>query len=173
MSPAEVMRLHPHPVAALLRTQGWNDADRCPWNDEGDDDWSADGWSPTWRVIRAQMETRGMLVTIREASVEEGTGFIAIWVEAEEAILPRTHQARGFNLHISIGKLYNFYSHDIVLNALARINARWAGRSLRLRIKRMSGTAELHSDDLLAADEDLVWLHDRGCYRDCPLHISL
>ena len=85
MSPAEVMRLHPHPVAALLRTQGWNDADRCPWNDEGDDDWSADGWSPTWRVIRAQMETRGMLVTIREASVEEGTGFIAIWVEAEEA----------------------------------------------------------------------------------------
>ena len=167
------MCTHPHPVAALLRAQGWNDADRCPWNDEDNDDWSADGWSPTWRVIRAQMETRGMLVTIREASVEEGTGFIAIWVEAEEAILPRPHLARGFNLHISIGKLHNYFNHDIVYDALGRINARWAGRSLRLRIKRMCRTAELHPDDLLAADEDLVWLHDRGCYWECPLHISL
>ena len=102
-TPAEVMCTHPHPVAALLRAQGWNDADRCPWIDEDNDDWSADGWSPTWCVIRAQMETRGTLATIREASVEEGTGFIAIRVEAEEVILPRTHHARGLDLHISIG----------------------------------------------------------------------
>ena len=173
MSPADVMRLHPHPVAALLRTQGWNDADYYQQYDEGDDDWSADGWSPTWRIIRARMETRGMLLTIREASVEEGTGFIAIWVEAEEAILPRPHLARGFNLHRSIGKLHNYFTQDIVYDALGRINARWAGRSLRLRINRMGGTAELHPNDPLAADEDLVWLHDRGCYWYCPLHISL
>ena len=141
MSPAEVMRAHPHPVAALLRTQGWNDADTSSWNDQDDVDWSCDGWSPTWRITRAQMETRGMLVTIREASVEEGTGFIAIWVEAEEAILPRPHLARGFNLHISIGKLHNYFNHDIVYDALGRINARWAGRSLRGQFPRRSGAS--------------------------------
>ena len=173
MTTAEIMRANPHPVATLLKARGWNDADPHPWRPQVDSDWAADGWLPTWRVTRARLETSGLLVTIREASVEEATGFIAIWLEAEESQLPRTHRSRGFELHISIGKLHNYYSAAIVYEAINRINARWAGRTLRLAIGYMAGTAVLAANDLLACDEDLMWLHDRGCYSDRPIHISL
>jgi hypothetical protein len=126
MTNAEIMRANPHPLTALLKARGWNDADPHPWRPQVDFDWAADGWAATWRVTRARLETSGLLVTIREASVE-ATGFIAIWLEAEESQLPRAHRSRGFELHISLGKLHNFYNKILVYEAVDRINARWAG----------------------------------------------
>ena len=52
MAPWEVMRVNPHPVAALLKARGWNDADRQSLEEEAFD-WLTDGWAPTWRVTRA------------------------------------------------------------------------------------------------------------------------
>ena len=173
MTTAEIMRANPHPVTTLLKARGWNDADPHPWRPQVDYDWAADGWLATWRVTRARLETYGLVVTIREASVEDATGFIAIWLEVEESQLPRAHTSRGFELHISIGKLHNYYNAAIVYEAISRINARWAGRTRRLTIGHMAGTAVLATDDLLACDVDLTWLHDRGCYSDRPIHISL
>ena len=123
MTNAEITRANPHPAATLLKAHGWNDADPHTSRPQADSDWAADGWLATWRVTRARLETSGLVVTIRQASVE-ATGFIAIWLEAEESQLPRAHRSWGFELHISIGKLHNFYNQTLVYEAVDRINTR-------------------------------------------------
>ena len=84
MTTAEIMRANPHPVTTFLKARGWNDADPHPWRPQVDYDWDADGWLPTWRVTRARLETSGLIVTIREASVEAAREHIELLEVAEE-----------------------------------------------------------------------------------------
>ena len=169
-TPAE-MRAAPHPVAAAFRAAGWADSDGEQDFDEAA--WLAEGWKPEWRVIRACMERQGLLVEVIEARVDPW-GFVAVWFDADEIDLPRTHLARNNGLHISLGYLDDWPGFENqVRESVEELNATWAGRTILLPVERMSSSARIARDHPLAADPNILYWQRRGRYRRCPIHISL
>ena len=167
---AAVARGLVHPAAALLKAdEKWQELAAV-----------AQGWFPEWRHRINMLYVGGLDVDILEARIDPATGFVALYLDAWETFLPRSHAERGFPLHLTLG-FASDYGEGVAAQAVARINHRWAGREHELRIAHVGrgGAAALHHDEPLYQDPDIWWLHSRGHYgngrwvRPRQLHVSL
>lgn len=137
-----------------------------------------DGWLPDYEARLDGIVRHGLVVVVRRASVING--FVSLELEADDEILPRPGYARPFGLHLTLGYTTD-YSTEVLRDAVERLNRRWAGQWVPLRISHYTcgGTIVLAKDDLLYNDEDVWWLHSRGWYGNGRnvdprrLHISL
>jgi hypothetical protein len=137
-----------------------------------------DCWPSGWEARCDAIAHHGVPALIKRASIVDD--FVSVELEIDDAVLPRPASMRPFDLHLTLGYASDYHI-EIVTEAVKRINERWAGQWLPLRIKRWTsgGTIELAWDDMLAQDEDVWWLHSRGYYgngrhtRVRQLHISL
>ena len=87
--------------------------------------------------------------------------------------MPRSHAARGFDLHLSLA--FDCELTEELYEAAARLHARWAGQQTLLRVAWLGGggAAMLAASDALAADPDLRRIHGAGSYSDRDPHVSL
>jgi hypothetical protein len=157
-----VRRFVQHPAAACL----WSSRRWCSlWGE-------ANGWYKGWQERRDAVLTRGLPLRIAGAVLDEE--FLSIHVDIDEAHLIRSHAARGFQLHITLGYASD-WGPGIALEAMERINKRWRGLNVIAKIEWMGsgGAVFFAEDDPLAIDWDIAWLHSRGWYSDRGLHISL
>ena len=137
-------------------------------------------WYADYYARRDRMLANGLLVLVRGAVVDPNTGFVAVYLEADERDLLRSNVDRGFALHITLGYESDYY-FGVARDAVERINHRWRGRLVRLRIEWFGGggSAQLANDDLLATDPDIAWLQKKGHYgngihvRPRGIHVSL
>ena len=137
-------------------------------------------WYSDYQDRRDRLLANGLLVLVRGARVDPDSGFMAIYLDANEGDLLRSHVDRDFALHSTLGYSSD-YADGVGADAIERINRRWAGRLIRLRVEWVGsgGSAQLAGDDLIACDEDVSWLHRRGHYgnglhvRPRQLHVSL
>ena len=137
-----------------------------------------DEWLPDWEARCSAIVKHGLPVLVKGATIVND--FVSIEVEADDAVLPRPSSMRPFNLHLTLGYASDYHA-DIVAEAVERINKRWAGEWLPLRVSRYGrgGTIELAEDDMLHQDDDIWWLHKKGHYgngrliKARKLHISL
>ena len=90
--------------------------------------WYADYYTRRDRLVRD-----GLLVLVRGAHIDAATGFISIIIEANEGDLLRSNADRGFGLHLTLG-FETDYAAGVAREAVVRLNERWAGRLVRLRI---------------------------------------
>ena len=159
---ALVRRFTEHPVAACLwSSRRW----LSRWG-------VANGRYEDWQERRDRMLVEGLPARIMGAIVRDD--FFAVYVESDEAFLIRSHQERDFALHLTIGYASDWYE-GMAEDAASRINERWQGRDVVLRIAWMGhgGAAFLAADESLALDVDIEWFHRRGYYSERGLHISL
>ena len=137
-------------------------------------------WHSDYDARRSRLEREGLLVYVRNARVDPITGFVAVYFDANESDLLRSNVDREFELHLTLGYASDYYA-GIAEEAVGRINQRWRGRLVRLRVAWVGsgGSIQLGEDDPLASDPDIYWLHSRGCYGNGinvlarGLHVSL
>ena len=138
-------------------------------------------WHVDWQRRLDAIVQHGLPAKVKVVSIAEGRyGFIGVELDVDELILPRSHAMRNFDLHLTLG-FKSDYGEGIAEDAVARLNDRWRGEWLMIRVSRYTsgGTVELAADDLLYLDDDIDWLHSRGWYGNGlranprPLHISL
>ena len=137
-----------------------------------------DYWPCGWEARCDAIVRHGVPAIVKGATIVDG--FVSVELDIDEAVLPRPSSMRPFDLHLTLG-YESDYNKQILIEAVERINARWAGQWLPLRVSRYTcgGTIELARDDLLYNDPDIWWLHSRGYYgngrytRVRQLHISL
>ena len=137
-----------------------------------------DSWPSDWEARCEAIVRHGVPAFIKRASIIDD--FVSVELEIDDAVLPRPSSMRPFDLHLTIGYASDYHI-EIVTEAVERINKRWAGQWVPLRISRYGrgGTIELAEDDMLYQDEDIWWLHKKGFYgngrrvRARQLHISL
>ena len=137
-------------------------------------------WYSDYYARRDRLLREGLLVLVRGAVLDPRTGFLALYLEANEGDLLRSNVDREFDLHLTIGYASD-YAKGVAEEAVERLNARWRGRLVRLRIAWFGcgGSAQLADDNPLASDVDVRWLHRRGYHGNgvkClprQLHVSL
>ena len=138
----------------------------------------ANGWHGD-REDRLDFLVRyGMPAHVKAATIVDG--FVSVELDVDENLLPRTSEARQFKLHLTLG-FESDYWPGIAVDAVSRINDRWRGRDVVLKLYRWTngGTVELAEDDGIANDPDVYWLHSRGYYGSGvhtdarQLHVSL
>ena len=137
--------------------------------------WYCDYESRKERLLR-----HGLLVLVEEVRVDPATGFLAIYLQANDSDLLRSNTDREFPLHITLGYASD-YGNGVAAEAAQRLNNRWRGRLVRLAIDWVGGggSIQLAANDLFVMDEDVYWLHSRGWYGNgvnClprSLHVSL
>ena len=157
-----VAQFAPHPIVdALWTSRRW----LRRWG-------TANEWYEDWQERRDLILRRGLPAHI-EGAVVEGD-FFSIHLRIDEEFLVRSHTARGFRLHITLGYVTDWRA-GTAEEAAERINAKWRGLDLVLKISWMGsgGAAFLSDDEPLALDWDVAWLHHRGYYADRGLHVSL
>ena len=103
----------------------------------------------------------------------QGHRLLAVVLSIDERHLPRSHAARGFDLHLSLA-----FEEELapeLIQAAACLHARWAGRPALLRVAWLGsgGAAMLAEDDPLVGDSDVRLLHGAGYYAGRDLHMSL
>ena len=138
----------------------------------------ANGRYEDWQDRQDAILERGLPVRIRGAEIHDQ--FFAVFLEAEESALIRSHVERAFDLHVTLGYVTDWFPGTAEECAM-RINERWRGRTIVLQIEWMGGggAAFLHQEDPLARDGDIAWLHSRGYYGSGvhidprQLHVSL
>ena len=59
-------------------------------------------WAPNWEERLAWVAQNGLPVVFTEARLEDN-GFFALYLRADEALLPRSDVSRGWELRISLG----------------------------------------------------------------------
>ena len=137
-------------------------------------------WYADYHIRKERLLVDGLPVLVRGALIDPTTGFIGVYFDANESDLLRSNVDRGFVLHLSLGFASDYHA-GIAEHSVERINQRWRGRLLRLRVGWVGGggSAQLARDDVLANDPDIRWLHSRGWYgngvnvRARDLHVSL
>ena len=137
-------------------------------------------WYADYSARKDRLVADGLLVLVRGARIDPGTGFIGVYFDANEGDLLRSNADRGFELHMTLGFASDYYA-GVAEDAVARINQRWCGRLVRLRVAWVGGggSIQLSDADPLAGDPDVRWLHRRGHYgngvrvRARGLHVSL
>ena len=137
-------------------------------------------WYSDYQARCHRLLSNGLLVIVRGARIDPGTGFVSILLEANEGDLLRSNADREFDLHITIGYATD-YCAGVAEDGVERINRRWRGRLARLKVSWIGGggSIQLADDDPLASDPDVRWLHSRGYYgngvltRVSGLHVSL
>ena len=120
-------------------------------------------WVPNWWERQEAILRHGLPAVVLGARITDG--FVAIYFDIDEQLLLRSHAARGFPLHLTLGYVSD-YGDGVAEAAVARLNHRYAGQWLMLQIEWVGagGSANLAPTDFLAADEDILRLHSRGCY---------
>ena len=117
------------------------------------------------------LERHGLPVIFTEARIEDN-GFFALYLRADEALLPRSHVSRGFDLHITLG-----YASDYPEGAAEllrdHINAAWSDRFHVLIVERIGqgGAAMIHAEDPVTQDLLIQVAHACGYYGN-GLHIE-
>ena len=137
-------------------------------------------WYADYSARKDRLVADGLLVLVRGARIDPGTGFIGVYFDANEGDLLRSNADRGFELHMTLGFASDYYA-GVAEDAVARINQGWCGRLVRLRVAWVGGggSIQLSDADPLAGDPDVRWLHRRGHYgngvrvRARGLHVSL
>ena len=137
-------------------------------------------WYADYEVRRSRLLQDGLLVLVQNVRIDPATGFIGIYLLANESDLLRSNADRGFDLHVSLG-FASDYGDGVAAEAVERLNGRWRNRLLRLRISWVGGggSVQLATDDFLYNDSDVWWLHSRGWYgnglrvKPRNLHVSL
>ena len=136
-------------------------------------------WAPNWEERLAWVAQNGLPVVFAEARVEDN-GLFALYLRADEALLPRSDVSRGWELHISLG-----YESDYppgVAEALREaINAAWAERYHVLDIEWFGngGAAMVRGSDPVSQDLVIQVAHRCGHYgngvrvKPRQLHVSL
>ena len=121
----------------------------------------------------AWVKRNGLPITIMEARVQ-ADGFFAIYLTADEAVLPRSNAARGWELHITLG-FRSDYPEGVAEIACGYFNAAWAGRFHVVDVEWIGhgGAAMIRRSDPLAEDPLINWVHRQGYYGTRQLHISL
>ena len=120
-------------------------------------------WYADYHIRKERLLVDGLPVLVRGALIDPTTGFIGVYFDANEGDLLRSNTDRGFELHLTLGYASDYYA-GVAQEAVERINHRWSGRLVRLRVERVGGggSIQLSKADLLASDSDIVWLHSRG-----------
>jgi hypothetical protein len=128
-------------------------------------------WFPDWELRAERIKLRGLPCTI--VGVAWFDELLVLEVDISEEVLPRSHHARGFALHISLLFAQEFVEH--LHHHAVSLHRRWAGRRVRLPVQWVGsgGAAMLDPSGLLASDLDLQALHKAGWYSDRQVHISL
>ena len=105
-----------------------------------------------WQDRVQWVERNGLPVLFTDARVTPD-GFMALYLEADEALLPRSHVSRGFELHISLG-LRTDYPDGLADVLCEFINAEWAGRYYVLDIEWVGkgGGAQIRMSDPIQRD---------------------
>jgi 2'-5' RNA ligase len=135
-------------------------------------------WAPNWWERREAILRHGLPAVVLGARITDG--FVAIYFDIDEQLLLRSHAARGFSLHLTLGYTSD-YGDGVAEATVERLNRRYAGQWIMLNIEWVGtgGSATLSPKDFLATDEDIRWLHSRGHYGNGrfveprQLHISL
>ena len=106
-------------------------------------------------------------------------GFLAMWVDIDEGVLPRAHADRRFDLHYSLGKLANYnqagFTEEMVMEMVAELNKRYAGTNRILKIEwcGKGGSVNFHPDEPLILDPVVQFLFHYGGVDWKGAHISL
>ena len=131
-------------------------------------------WYDDWQARKEALLQIGLPVLIRDVELSDD-GFLSVLLDADEACLLRSHAARGFDLHISLGYIQEYGSPSDALEAHARLRHRWTGQWVLLNIAWIGsgGAAFLHRYDLLHEDADFQYLYSRGRYWKRGAHVSL
>ena len=137
-------------------------------------------WYADYEVRRSRLLQDGLLVLVQNVRIDPATGFLGIYLVANESDLLKSNVDRGFDLHVSLG-FASDYGDGVAAEVVERLNSRWRGRLVRLRISWVGGggSVQLATDDLLYNDSDAWWLHSRGWYGNGlhvlprKLHVSL
>ena len=122
-------------------------------------------WYSDYQARHDRLLADGLLVLVRGARIDAVSGFMAIYLEADESNLLRSNADRGFDLHLSLGFVSD-YALGIAEQCINTINDRWRGRLVRLKVSWIGrgGSIQLARDDPLAGDDYIRWLHSRGWY---------
>ena len=130
------------------------------------------GWHPDWQRRVDRLLAAGLPVVVQGLQVAPN-GFLALQLQADDAVLPRRNRDRGFPLHISIGMLHHYPPEAI--NTARRFAARWQGRPHVLPIEwvGVGGAAMVRRADPLVSDPDFLTLHRNSWYRGRQPHLSL
>ena len=137
-------------------------------------------WYSDYDVRKDRLLRDGLPVLVRGARIDAVSGFMAIYLEADEFNLLRSNADREFDLHISLGFVSD-YAAGTAEHCVNTINERWRGRLVRLKVSWIGGggSIQLACDDPLACDDYIGWVHRRGWYgngvncRPRDLHVSL
>ena len=138
-------------------------------------------WYPGFEMYAFFMKGRKIPVTFTHAAIENDEwGFIALYAEIDEAFLPRSHAARGFPLHMSLGfaKVLND-EHGIPWSTTRELvdilNMRYAGKQVSVLLDRIGGGGAACFDhgDPICLDPVVDFIHQRGGYDWREPHISL
>ena len=136
-------------------------------------------WFPNWQERREAIMRHGLPIIFEEARLGPD-GFLALYLRADEALLPRSHVSRGFDLHITLGYASD-YPKGVAELVRDHINAVWADRFHVLDIEWVGegGAAMIRATDPIAENLLISWTHKLGYYgngvhvRPRQLHVSL
>ena len=125
------------------------------------------------------LEKHGLPVIFTEARIEDN-GFFALYLQADEALLPRDHASRGWELHVSLGYRSDYPEGTAELFR-DHINAVWSERYHVLNVEWVGegGAAMIHEADPLNQDLLIQAAHVCGYYGNGlhtnprQLHVSL
>jgi hypothetical protein len=133
-------------------------------------------WRADYDAWEATVLAQGIPAFVRGVELLppwEGSRLLALVLEIDEHFLPRSHGARGFDLHLTL--LFQEELTEELARAVIRAHQRWAGRQVVLRVAWIGsgGAAFLDAADPIAADPDVSRLHSAGYYAKRGLHVSL
>ena len=136
-------------------------------------------WYPNWQERREAIMHHGLPVIFEEARLSPD-GFLALYLRADEALLPRSHVSRGFDLHITLGYASD-YPKGVAEMVRDNINAVWANSFHVLDIEWVGegGAAMIRATDPVAENLLIKWAHKTGYYGNGlhtnprQLHVSL
>ena len=125
------------------------------------------------------LERHGLPVIFTEARIEDN-GFFALYLRADEALLPRSHVSRGWELHVSLGYRSDYPEGTAEL-LRDHINAVWSDRFHILIVEWIGqgGAAMIHVEDPITQDLVIQVAHVCGHYGNGlhteprQLHVSL
>ena len=125
------------------------------------------------------LESHGLPVIFTGARIEDN-GFFALYLQADEALLPRGHASRGWELHVSLGYRSD-YPEGTAEILRDHINGVWANRYHVLIVEWIGqgGAAMIDAEDPIVQDLLIQVAHVLGYYGNgrhtAPrqLHVSL
>ena len=90
-------------------------------------------WAPNWWERREAILRHGLPSIVLGARIIDG--FVALYFDIDDALLLRSHAARGFPLHLTLGYTSD-YGDGVAEAAVQRLNQRYAGQWLMLSMRR-------------------------------------